>query len=500
MNTEISDGNLTVEAISMLDELQMAIRHYEQIAPSPGNEMSQSQADQLSNWLERQVASIVGSLLSRPGFRHRARWPIDCLTGEKDCPERDAVLAVDQALVTCAKSLSRFARLEPIWNQLMRLGPYQNEVPEAAPSAFDSPCGDESQPPTPLGLRQVEFVASRPWRDLASTEDYFCPTAQFNYNERDGEQYGEFLPFLNAQLRVPGDFITRCMEIRIRRWQEALQQFFVRCIEAHRKADCDISKQRNDLSDRFSELKTRIDALHHCTREGQEAGQRDSCIALLQIYAGYHQDVDFSWMGPVAELVSGISDIPYRVKSRHEWEVPERAAAALIDIADLVRNAPSPDDLIEEMKTTKRLVLIEERREAFLDGRSINRDDRVNWHGRGTLVWEMLWTLAEQAQLGRNVDTHCLSNPQATESEVPLTSQAIKDRRADLKKQIMPTLNDLIVSAGRSTYRLNLGADEICLLGWFSEERLDVLPPSPPRHASRRSVDGYREPVRLHLQ
>ena len=37
-------------------------------------------------------------------------------------------------------------------------------------------------------------------------------------------------------------------------------------------------------------------------------------------------------------------------------------------------------------------------------------------------------------------------------------------------------LNDLIVDAGPSTYRLELKPDDICLLGWFAEEQLVVLP------------------------
>ena len=120
-------------------------------------------------------------------------------------------------------------------------------------------------------------------------------------------------------------------------------------------------------------------------------------------------------------------------------------------------------------------MLVEEQREGFLDGLSINRDENVDWHA-ADLPWEFLWTLADRALGRRNVDPHCLSNRKATKPRQPPSQQAIKDRRANLKKLLVPELNDLIVDAGPSTYRLKLEPDDICLLGWFAEEQLVVLP------------------------
>lgn len=98
---------------------------------------------------------------------------------------------------------------------------------------------------------------------------------------------------------------------------------------------------------------------------GQEARARDSSVALLQIYVGFHQDADLGWLGEVAGMVAGVADMPDRVRKRQEWEVPERAATALSHLAHLVQQQP-PDELIEEMKATRRLVLIEEQRQGFL--------------------------------------------------------------------------------------------------------------------------------------
>ena len=466
----------------MLDELQMAIRRYEQIAPSPGSDMTLSQAKLLADWLERQVSRITESLLTRPGFRRRVRWPIERLTGDVDCPERDAVMAVDDTLVRCASALSSVAQSDAISEQLLRLGPFGEEVSEGDLRALDGVPEDSSIPPTPLGFRGVEFIASRPWRDLTSPWDYFHPTSQLNLTEPDNRQWGHFLPYVNHNLRVPGDFITRCMEIRVNHWRDMLHRFFIRCHTAKQRADVDLGSQWTELESIRSELRTRIDELRQLSLLGQEARVRDSCIVLLQFHAGFHQSTDISWLGEVARMVAGAADIPHRVTRRQEWDVPERAAAALIDIAEIARRQP-PDELIEEMKATKRLVLIEEQRQGFFDGTAIERNDqRVFWHGRDDLMWELLWTLADRAGVRRSVDCYCLSNRKAQEPREPPSLQAVKDRRSELKKLIVPELNQLIEGAGRGTYRLRLEPEDICLLGWFNAERLDVLSPLPPRH------------------
>jgi hypothetical protein len=467
----------------MLDRLEMAIRRYKQIAPNSESEMTQPQADQLVEWLERQVGEVVSSLLARPGFRFRTRWSIERLSGESDCPERATVLAVDDALVQYAQALISFARTDAISSQLLRLGRYQNDVPEGDSSALDPRFGSELQPPTPLGLRNVEFVASRPWRDLASTRDYFRPVSQFNLTEFefDDAQWIGFLPFWNKQLRVPGDFIVRCMDIRINQWREDLRHFSVRCDTARARTEADLGKQWGQVTGLGSQLDTKIKDLRQLCMLGPEARVRDSCVALLQIHAGFHQNTDLSWLGLVAKMIQNVSDIPYRVFRRREWEIPERAATALIDITDLVRRPQATEDLIEEMKTTKRLVLVEEERTGFLDGKSINKDDFVNWHGQGNLAWELLWTFADRASIKRTVDRHELSNPNATRSQEPPTVQAIKDRRSKLKKLITPELNALIhTDDAHGSYRLVLEPGEICLLGWSEEERLEVLTPTMP--------------------
>lgn len=465
----------------MLDQLQMNLRHYERIAQNAGSEMSQSQADQLSDWLKRRVGRLIASLLTRPGFRRRVRWPIERLTGELDCPERAAVLAVDEALVSFASALRAVAQTDAISQQLLRLGPHLGKVEEGDPLALDAVPENQSIQRTPLGFGAVDFVAGRPWRDLASAEDYFGPRSQLNFKEAQGKPFGNFSPFVNKRLRAPGDFISRCLDIRVDHWHGVLQRFYSRCQRARQIAKADLGTQWTELNDLRRELNRRIDELRRLSRLVPEAQVRDSCIALLQIQVGFHPETDLSWLGPVAGMAASAYGIPHQVSKMRQWDVPERAAEALLDIDGIVRDQ-RPEDVIEEMKATKRLVLVEAQREAFIDGVPIGADNQAaNWHGHDGLLWELLWTLADRARERKSVDCYCLTNRKARDAQDPPSSQAVKDRRSDLKKLIVPELNKLIVDAGPGTYRLALDPDDICLLGWLSEEKLDVLPHIVPR-------------------
>lgn len=472
----------------MLDQIQMALRRYEQLAPNTSGNMSQSQADELADWLEFQVGDVVAHFLARPGFRRRARWPIDRLTGQWDCHERDAVRAVDASLVRYAEGLLNIARSPAIERELLRMDPYQNQVKPSDASVYDPPPEEDDHRRVPLRMRQVEYIASRPWRDLVSVWDYFCPVSQMNLSEVEQPGWSQFTSFCNKTLRTPGNYVARCMAIRIEHWELSLRQFAIRCQEACRWANA-LSEARA-LSNLSAELASHIAELRRLALNGRGYRTNDACIALLQIHVGFHPQVDVSWLGEVARLVRNAADIPLRLRRYHQWEIPERAASALVEIAAAMRQPLSPEDVIAEKRSTKRLVLIEEERNGYFDGEAIDKDTGAMWHGRDSLHWELLWTLAELAQLRKNVDAYQLSNPKADRSQSAPSSSAIKNRRSDLKKLLIPKLNARILEAGRGTYRLDLEPDDICLLGWFSEDRLGVLAPADPRptHAGRPHV------------
>ena len=469
----------------MLDQLELAIRRYRQIAPDPGAPMTLTQAEQLTEWLEFDVGRIVQSLLDRPGFRRRVRWPIDLLSRQErpgsgfTSPQRELVFQVDRSVVAFAKRLVQIANSEPTRSALQASA----QMPQT-----NDPLGDELHPFAglpPIGLARIESIASRSWDDLVSIRDFFAPMQP----PLDGGmlQHGSFLPLANPRLRAPGDFITRCLEIRISELLEDLTQFYRRLWDMHPPHVPGRSPDLETLASQLAELRSTVDELRRVCFDGPDARVRDSCIALLQVYVAFRLNTDLHWLGTPPELVAGIADIPQRVRRRLQWDVPERAVAALIDITDLVRRKQSPEDVIEEKKATKRLVLVEEQRAVYLDGRPADVGE-ANWHGRHNLLWELLWELADRARIERSVDAYRLSNLKAPKPEhnnqppEPLSEQAVKDRRSDLKKIISPELNELIVSAGAGTYRMTLDPSEISLLGWFTEEtivELDVHPARP---------------------
>ncbi|MCA9146314.1 MAG: hypothetical protein H6822_28310 [Planctomycetaceae bacterium] len=483
---------------NVFDKLAMACRRYQQIAPNAGGPMTLGQPELLSDWLERHVCEIVAALMAHSGFRRRVRWSTERLTGEIDGDERRVVAAVENGLLRYAKALLAVADSDEMRYQLSRLDQYLGIRSRDSESDNDDEVKQSS-----LGLEAVEFIASRPWRDLVSWRDFFGSASQFNLKDSVPGQFGEFLPFVNKPLLVPGDFVIRCLMIRITDWKQGLDKFWVRCDTARQNGSVNVGSAWEELNEISFELNKSLQDLRALCFEGPEAQIRDSCVALLQIYAGYHQEADLSWLGPAAKMVSNVAGLPHRIRHRQDWNVPERAARAravarcnlasirqdwnvperaaraLIDIADLVRLQQTPEDLIEEKKRLHRLVLIEEQREGFFDGKTIDISKEVKWHG--SLLWELLWELAEQALLGRNVDADCLSNIRATKRKMPPSHQAVKDRRGDLKKLIVPELNDLILDVGIGTYRLALEPREICLLVWENDEHLRVFEPQPSR-------------------
>src|SRR4051794_30139111 len=85
----------------MVDRLELALRRYEYLgagAPAPSREADKT--EELSLWLDRDVASVVEELLPRPDFQGEARWPIVHLRAGARSPERALVEALDADLVT----------------------------------------------------------------------------------------------------------------------------------------------------------------------------------------------------------------------------------------------------------------------------------------------------------------------------------------------------------------------------------------------------------------
>lgn len=176
----------------MVDGWDLARRKYDQIAPDTSAPMTRAQSEQLIQWLKSDVYHLTSSVLNHPGFRRRALWPLEKLSRGSASEERILVMNVERSLVQFAQSLLKFAERNEIRELLHRLGEHLEEL---------------ETPTTPIGLSQVRFLSTSPWKDLVSIADYFGPVAQFNYREDDTEQWaisGSFCPDQRSSATATG--------------------------------------------------------------------------------------------------------------------------------------------------------------------------------------------------------------------------------------------------------------------------------------------------------
>jgi hypothetical protein len=250
-------------------------------------------------------------------------------------------------------------------------------------------------------------------------------------------------------------------------WQRILQRFTVRCQNAWKTTGHDSEDPWHALRHVRSSLLDNSERLKAACSAGIEARIRDSCIALLQVYAAYRTQANLTWLGLPPEFTQTSNDIPRRVAERNDVSVTERIAAALIDVTDMYRHEIEPEAVIGEQCQDHALVLVmgPGLRRAYWQGTLIDQD----WTNQ-TMPWDLLCTLAEHAKTERGVD--------AMVSQEGDRGGSLKDRRHRLKNLLPADLNERIQPAGRGTYRLALAAHEICVLQYEDNERLVEATPS----------------------
>lgn len=428
-----------------MDRLDLALRRYAQIVAGTGPDVSQMQAEELATWLELDVCGIVDTLWEHAGFRDRVRWPVESLCGQQNQRERRLVTETDRALIRCAECLSSFARTPSVDEKLRRLGPNEEELSE------ESQFGLELSTGLPLELSAVESIAERPWHDLVSASDYFFPVTGLNLKNPADLQWGMFSTFFNPQLRPPGDFVSRGLQIRLDHWNHYLRRFWVRCHTIAQRYGEDASDSWHQVTAVWAELQERITALRAMCFSGSEARLRDSCIALLQVMVGCRPDIDIRWLGVPAGLERNIAGMPNVVKRRHNLTIADRVAAALADVADMMRRPPTPDEVIESKRRTHDLVLVAGPGlwQMFWKG-----DECGEALANKKAPREFLWALAQRAKTNQCVEAHLWRNQ----------TMPLKDRRFHLRGRIPERLRDRIKSVGDGAYKLNVPGESICLL------------------------------------
>jgi hypothetical protein len=450
----------------MMDRLEVAQRRYDQICPTtkPSPPFG---AEELSLWLETDVCAVVEDLVARPDFRGHARWPLERLRDGAQGEERGLVDTVDEGLVECARQLAAVARQPALRKELLRLGPHNDRLPEGDPRGHVRGADGPEGAPVPLDLPVVEYISSRPWRDLVAVIDYFYPVSDLNLTDRERYlgpdsgrvQVGEFLPYFNPRLRPLGDFVSRTLLTRVEYWEGILRRFWVRCDTARQNSRQEVVPPWAAAVTALGQLREAHERLKDRCLAGPEARVRNACIALLQVYAAYRPRADLTWLGlPPAWTRAPV--IRHRVERQHDVRLPEQVAAALLDVAPLYRRDMDPAALIEETCRSCALVVVmgQGRREAFWQGRLLD----VDWLAQRA-QWEFLVELVKHASSKQGVDACDLGDG---------APASLKDRRSRLKRLLPKDLDGRIKPAGRGTYILALEPGEIRLLSFEEDERL----------------------------
>src|SRR5262245_43580177 len=94
------------EGVSMQDQVECTLQHWQRIRPGAEREVSTGKADQLADWVRRSVCPIAAELMRRADFRELARWPLDNLLPGARCTARELVSAVDDGLIAWARALA----------------------------------------------------------------------------------------------------------------------------------------------------------------------------------------------------------------------------------------------------------------------------------------------------------------------------------------------------------------------------------------------------------
>lgn len=456
-------------SVDMIDRLDSVFRRYERICSDENEPGLKLRAEALADWLDRDVCPVVQELLERPDFRTWARWPIERLAEGASGEERGLIEAVDTALVRAGETLAAFAELAAAQSALVRSEAAgvsrSNSTSHPTLSLADHPDeigqqGGSSARPSVDAISQalagMKFIASRPWVDLVAIGDYFTPVNDLNLCNRETflgpntrhVQIGEFSRYCNPRLRPLGDFISRTLLIRVEFWQNMIQTFWTACQRmAHENQLADCQEWSNSTA-AMRELSECAEALRHGLMDDRQLRLREACLALVQIYASFRPRADFSFLGSLAKLVGNAGAFRYLAVSRQVLAIPEQIAAALTEAASLYRSQEDPEERIRELSMRHSLLIVEGpgRREAYWKGELLGAD----WQ-KHEKPWNLLLALAERQLLSRGADgfdANC----------------SAKDARHRLKQLIPDDLNEKIVPAGRGTYKLELGTEEVCIL------------------------------------
>lgn len=457
-----------------MDLIDLTLHQYQRLAPRAPLTPTPEASEALEAWLAGNVSLLVEELMERETFRELANWPLTAFDYDIDTPQRSLLRAVESALLDFAQALLRLARQPSVTQLLVEL---ESKWPRPVePWLTGKQIVGDATP----GMAAVETVARRPWLDLAAPEEYFEPSRQL-YTRESEPVLEEFDPLRSSRLPLLGDYITRSIFLRIQYWREQLSRLYDQCTVAlSLHGDADLLGEA--LHARTS-LEDSVNALMLECFSTTELRSRENAIALVQAYNAYAPVPKLDWLKVPSDIVEAMRGLTrLRIRRNHicDMNAIELVVNAIMGSAAIYREADKGEFQLAKALAAKQLVLTDSPRNAYWNSQRIE----ANWE-RKTLVWELLWELAGQARFRLAVDRDCLSNKNSL--------RAIRDRRSDLGKLLPPELNDLIVAAGRYSYRLDLPPDAIAVLVHEDDELQEECGSSLDRQllaATRRPSRG----------
>ncbi|MEQ8791398.1 MAG: hypothetical protein RIC55_34365 [Pirellulaceae bacterium] len=444
----------------MLDRLENATRRWEGIRPDDTEHAPSFQAATLSVWIDRDVCPVLDELVKRPDFRGLARWSLDNLSAGQTTEPRRLVEAIEAGIVATAGNRLRILKQPPVREAVAALAGRQDSTASPGENAT---CAASDQMESTL-----EFIASRPWRDLVSEYDYFGPAVDLNLVDRaqwfgpDSRdvQMAEFMPFSQPQLQLPGDFVFRCLDLRIEYWRSYLNRNFVALQRAIREHLGPGSQDEQALYKTTEDTGTPLQQLHVLTDHAPDAVRREAAVRLVQVYTSYRPQAELSWLGPAAPQCGHADRFRWQVERRNDRAIPAAVAAALSELTALYRADVDLESVILEKIATHRLCLIDGRgrREAHWEAKLID----VDWERRGR-AWTLLTAVAEDAH-GSQQGVDKLSD----------LGISLRDARRDLKGLLPPELFSFL-HVKKGVHRLALPRAEFYFGRFDSRDHLEEV-------------------------
>ena len=434
-----------------MKQLEFAIRQYAETSPVRSG-FDEDSNSRLAVWHEEDVAPVLEDYSRRPRFRRYASWPMTELQVDAKTELRGLIEQVDRALVDCAQAILETIESDGILQVLKREFPPIEQVASGTFSTDGISASEiEAEPwlcdPIEDHLRQLKRFASRPWKDLINTQDYFGTQPKVSSVENGiAICWGDTIVSLSPRLLPIGNFIVRSMWNRIRPSQQLFSESRNCLITAEKILGKPLWTKVEDTQ-RQNEIK--FAELQQALKETRELPLIDACIALTQIYVATNENADVEWLGldpRTVELAAG--EIKVRIGGLHGPEFHDRVATHLSRLQDLYDSQQESDFELESQIALRFLAINSSERVVYWKGNPLDISKKQ---------FEFLRLLATRMKTNRAVVGNDLD---ARES---ISDSALSSLVARLRKKIPPGLADAIKHNGDG-YHLDLPNNEVVVL------------------------------------